>query len=150
LNNEKGIWLVDFEHDTEHYYPNDHSPKFVKVLFEKLLEMDIVEVNRLFKNNFVDILVHPKWSLNFPFSSFTEELQEYKKLDFIPRTTDVDDNGDIIDAEFSLENFDVISLSEKVIDSSAHSDELKKNLKEAVKRLYESVIKSNTSEYESA
>lgn len=148
LNNEKGIWLVNFEDDTETYFPNLHSPQFVKVMFEKLLEMEIDTVNKLFKNNFVDILVHPKWSLNFPFSSFSEELVDYKKLEFIPRSTEVDENGEIVDAEVSLENFDIVTLSEKVIDSTSHSDEIKSKLKVAVKRLYDSVIKSNMSEYE--
>lgn len=150
LNNEKGIWLADFETDKETYFPNTYSPKFVKVIFEKLLEMEIEDVNEMFRNNFVDILVHPKWSLTFPFSSFSEELQQYKKLDFIPRTTETDENGEIVDMEASLENLDIVSLSIKVIDSTSHSEDVKKRLKTAVKRLYESVIKANIAEYETA
>jgi DNA repair exonuclease SbcCD nuclease subunit len=147
--NDKGIWMIDFESDKETYYSNEISPVFIRVLFEKLLEMTVNEVNTLFRNNFVDVHVHPKWSLNFPFSNLSEELTTFKKLDFIPRSGDFDENGEILDSmETTLENFDVISLSEKVIDSTSHSPEVKTNLKTAIKKLYESVLKSNTEEFE--
>lgn len=149
MNNEKGIWIVDFEHDTETYVKNSHSPNFMRVIFEKILEMEVEDVNKMVTNNFVDILVHPKWSLNFPFSTFAEELNGYKRLDFIPRTTDVDENGEIIpDEGTTLENFDVLTLAEKVINATSHSDELKENLKKTVKILYENTLKANTNEYE--
>lgn len=149
IGNEKGIWLVDFERDSETFFKNDRSPNFMKVVFEKVLEMEVEDVNKLFYNNFVDILVHPKWSLNFPFSTFSEELTGYKKLDFIPRTTDIDENGDIIVEENqSLENLDVLSLAEKVINASSHSEELKETLKKTIRSLYENTLKANSKEYE--
>ena len=149
INNEKGIWLVDFENDTETYFKNDYSPNFMRIIFEKILEMEVEDVNKMVINNFVDILVHPKWSLNFPFSTFAEEISGYKKLDFIPRTTDVDENGEIIpDDGTTLENFDVLTLAEKVINNTSHSDELKENLKKTIKNLYENTVKANTTEYE--
>jgi DNA repair exonuclease SbcCD nuclease subunit len=149
MNNGKGIWIVDFEKDTETYFKNDYSPSFMRVIFEKILEMEVEDVNKMVTNNFVDILVHPKWSLNFPFSTFAEELSGYKRLDFIPRTTDIDENGEIIpDEGTTLENFDVLTLAEKVINNTSHSDELKENLKKTVKILYENTVKANTNEYE--
>jgi DNA repair exonuclease SbcCD nuclease subunit len=149
MNNEKGIWLVDFENDTETYFKNDLSPNFMRIMFEKILDMEIEEVNSLIKNNFVDILVHPKWSLNFPFSTFSDELKGFKKLDFIPRSTEVDENGnDIAEFNDTLENFDVLTLSEKVINATSHSDDIKENLKLTIKKLYENVIKTNNNEYE--
>jgi len=149
MYNEKGIWLVDFEKDSEVFFKNDRSPNFMRILFEKILEMEVKEVNDMFRNNFVDILVHPKWSLNFPFSSFSEELIGYKKMEFIPRATEVDSDGnDILDNGTTLENFDVITLSEKVINGTSHSEELKENLKKTVKKLYENVLKANMNEYE--
>jgi len=149
MNNEKGIWLVDFENDSETYFKNTVSPNFTRILFEKVLEMELEDVNRMFFNNFVDILVHPKWSLNFPFSSFSDELEGYKKLDFIAKTTELDENGEIIpDVGNTLENFDVISLAEKVINSTSHPDDLKETLKNTVRKLYDNVIKANNNEYE--
>jgi DNA repair exonuclease SbcCD nuclease subunit len=149
MNNEKGIWLIDFETDQETYFKNTVSPSFTRLMFEKVLEMEIEEVNDYIQNNFVDIMVHPKWSLNFPFSSFSDELAGYKKLDFIPRTTEFDENGEVIPVEGnSLENFDVISLAERVISSTSHTEELKTALKIAVKRLYESTLKENNNEFE--
>ena len=150
IGNEKGIWTIDFESGEEQYFVNDSSPKFVRILFEKVLEMELEEVNALFANNFVDILVHPKWSMSFPFSSFSEDLESsYRRLEFIPRTTEVDDQGYYVEDEnVSLENFDVISLAEKVIENSSHDEKLKGMLMTTIKKLHESVVRENSLEYE--
>jgi DNA repair exonuclease SbcCD nuclease subunit len=150
IGNEKGIWRIDFETGEEKYFANTYSPKFIRILFEKVLEMEISEINDMFTNNFVDILVHPKWSMSFPFSSFSEDLENtYRRLEFIPRTTEVDDQGFYVeDSNVTLENFDVISLAAKVIDISAHDDKLKEALMNTIRKLHESIIKENSMEYE--
>ena len=140
IGNEKGIWKVDFENDTEEYVKNDFSPQFIRILFEKILDMEISEVNALFANNFIDILVHPKWSMSFPFSSFSEDLETtYRKLEFIPRTSEVDDQGFNIDEENVIEDFDILTLAEKAINSSSHDDKIKDMLLSTIKKLYASV-----------
>jgi DNA repair exonuclease SbcCD nuclease subunit len=150
IGNEKGVWKVNFETDEETYVKNEFSPSFVRILFERVLEMELEEVNSLFKNNFVDILVHPKWSLNFPFSSFAEDLENtYRRLEFVPRTAEVDENGFYVDEENpTLEKFDILSLAEKVINNSSHEDKTKEILLAAVKKLHDSVVKENMQEYE--
>jgi hypothetical protein len=150
IGNEKGVWKVNFETDEETYVKNEFSPSFVRILFERVLEMELEEVNSLFKNNFVDILVHPKWSLNFPFSSFAEDLENtYRRLEFVPRTAEVDENGFYVDEENpTLEKFDILSLAEKVINNSSHEEKTKEILLAAVKKLHDSVVKENMQEYE--
>ncbi len=144
INNEKGVWCLDIETEEEHYYPNTVSPKFIRLLFEKVLEMEEDEAKEYFRNNFVDILVDPKWSLNFPFSVFADDMKGYRRLDFIPRMANVEDEDGMLlesqDAE--IEQIDIIELSQRLIYNTQHSDKLKENLLNTIKGLYERVQKS--------
>jgi len=144
IGNDKGIWKLDFETDVEEFTSNDYSPKFVRILFEKVLEMEIEDINKMFMNNFVDILVHPKWSMLFPFSAFSEDLENtYRRLEFIPRTSDVDDQGYVISEECEVENFDLLTLAEKAINASSHDEKLKNLLLTTIKKLHYSVLNEN-------
>lgn len=144
INNEKGIWCLDIVNETEHYYPNTYSPKFIKMLFENVLELEEEEVKQLFNNNFVDILVDPKWSLNFPFSIFSDDMKGYRRLDFIHRIANLEDeDGQILESESSnLEKIDIIELSKQLIYNTGHSDKVKEKLLETVRTLYDRVQKS--------
>ena len=149
MNNEKGIWRLDLITEEEHYYPNTISPKFIRVLFEKVLEMEEEEAKDYFKNNFVDILVDPKWSLNFPFSSFSEDMKGYRRLDFVPRISAVEDeDGNITDDENELEQIDIIELSRRLIYNTNHSDKVKERLLNTIKTLHERVQKTQEEKQE--
>ena len=147
INNEKGTWVFDFENETEIYYLNTVSPKFVRMLFEKVLELDEEEAKEKFRNNFVDILVDPKWSLNFPFSTFSDEMKGYRRLDFIPRISAAEDeDGNMPDEEGNIEQIDIIELSKNLIYNTSHSDKVKKRLIETIKTLYDRVQKTSQEE----
>lgn len=148
MGNEKGIWVFDFESEEETYYVNDFSPKFIKILFEKVLDMEMQEFLDLIKGNFVDVLVDPKWSLNFPFSQFTEELSGYRRLDFVPRiASEMDEDGNLIEVE-SADKIDILSMAEKLIMSTSHEDGVKTRLVETVRNLYDRVLKEEATESE--
>lgn len=146
INNEKGVWCLDIETEEELYYPNTVSPKFIRILFEKVLEMEEHEAKEFFRNNFVDILVDPKWSLNFPFSTFADDMKGYRKLDFVPRMSNIEDeDGMLLESEDAdMERIDIIELSQKLIYNTQHSDNLKEKLLATIKSLYERVQKSQT------
>jgi calcineurin-like phosphoesterase family protein len=148
INNEKGIWCFDVEKEEEIYYPNTVSPKFVRMTFERVLEMEEDEARELFKNNFVDILVDPKWSLNFPFSVFSEDMKGYRRLDFVARITNLEDeDGLLIESEETeMERIDILELSKKIIYNTQHSDSIKEKLLSTVKNLYDRVQKSQEEE----
>jgi DNA repair exonuclease SbcCD nuclease subunit len=143
INNEKGIWCLDIKSEEEIFYPNNLSPKFIKILFERLLEMDELEAKELFKGNFVDILMDPKWSLTIPFASFTDDMHGYRRLDFVPRMANTDDDeGMLLESESTnMEKIDILELSSKLINSTGHSDKVKEQLIHTVKTLYEKVQK---------
>ena len=144
INNEKGIWCLDLITEEEHYFPNDVSPKFIRMIFEKVLEMEEKEAKEYFKNNFVDILVDPKWSLNFPFSTFAEDMKGHRRLDFVPRISNIEDeDGMLLESESSeLEKIDIIELSKHLIYNTGHSTKVKDRLVGTIKTLYDRVQKT--------
>jgi len=144
INNEKGIWCLDLITEEEHYFPNDVSPKFIRMIFEKVLEMEEKEAKEYFKNNFVDILVDPKWSLNFPFSTFAEDMKGHRRLDFVPRISNIEDeDGMLLESESSeLEKIDIIELSKRLIYNTGHSTKVKDRLVGTIKTLYDRVQKT--------
>lgn len=150
MNNEKGVWRLDLETEEEFYYPNTVSPKFVRILFEKVLEMTEDEAREYFKNNFVDILVDPKWSLNFPFSTFAEDMKGYRRLDFVPRISSMEDeDGVLLESDSAgMEQVDVIELSKRLIYNTGHSDKVKERLVGTIKTLYERVQKTQEEKQE--
>jgi predicted phosphodiesterase len=144
VNNEKGIWCFDIANEEEIYYPNTVSPKFVRMTFERVLELHEDEAKELFRNNFVDILVDPKWSLNFPFSTFSEDMKGFRRLDFVPRLSNVEDeDGMLLESEdVDMEKIDILELSEKIIYNTGHSDHIKEKLVSTIKQLYDRVQKA--------
>jgi DNA repair exonuclease SbcCD nuclease subunit len=143
IGNPKGIWLLDVENETETFYENDHSPKFARIVFERILEMEEDDAKEFLRNNFVDILVDPQWSLNFPFSAFSEDMKGYRRLDFVPRLNNTDEDGVLLEAEASLEKIDILELSYQLINGTSHSDSLKEKLISTMKSLYEKVQKTD-------
>ena len=143
INNEKGIWCLDIITEEETFYPNTVSPKFIRMAFERVLDMEELEAKETFRNNFVDILVDPKWSLNFPFSTFAEDMSGYRKLDFVPRISNTeDDDGLLLENENSnMEQIDILELSQLVIYNTQHSDNVKEKLIQTMKHLYDKVQK---------
>lgn len=144
INNEKGIWCFDIENETEIFFPNNYSPKFIRILFEKVLEMDEEETKTYFKNNFVDIIVDQKWIMNFPFSTFYDDIFGYRKLEFVPRIVNIEDEEGTLmnDVSYQLEKIDIIELANKLIQNTSHPDSLKQKLLSTVKILYEKSQKS--------
>lgn len=137
--NPKSVWLLDIESGTETQFENTRSPRFVRILFDKMIEMSLDQVNALFENNFVDIMVDPKWSLSFPFGSLTEDLTTYRRLDIIPRANSEEAGGDY--SHEDLEKIDIINISKRVIEKSSHSDAIKEKLMSVIKKLHEKAIK---------
>lgn len=144
INNEKGIWCFNIETEEETFFANTLSPKFIRMTFENILDMHEDDVKKHFNNNFVDIIVDTKWSLNFPFSTFSEDMSGYRKLDFLPRLTNIEDeDGSMIEnASTDIEQIDILELSSKVIYNTQHSDIIKEKLVSTIKHLYEKVQKN--------
>lgn len=142
INNEKGIWRFDIETEKEEFFFNSYSPKFIRIMLEKVLEMEEIEAKELFKNNFVDILVDQKWILNFPFTTFYDNISGYRKLEFVPMINDNDDEDYFNEETTQIGKIDIIELAQKIINNTSHSEVIKNKLFNTIKILYEKVQKS--------
>lgn len=138
--NTKNIWLLDLETDEEQSFENSYSPKFVRYKLEWILEQTVGDLQNLFNNNYVDILVTPQWALKFPFSMFAEKFKGYRKIN--PIITDgtevISEDGEHIE---TYEEISMTSLIDRHIDSLPYSDVIKDKLKEVSNRLYHETVK---------
>ena len=55
--NKKGWYILDIESGEETFFENEHSPKFVRVRLNHLLECTLGELKAMCKNNRVDLYV---------------------------------------------------------------------------------------------
>ena len=138
IGNVKSVWLYDIEQDKEHEFKNERSPKFLKYRLEWILEQNANELQSLFFNNFVDIMVTPQWSLKFPFSAFTEKFTGYRRINHIITTEEERQEEDIIEEG---EEINMILLIEKYIEGLNYSEAVKQKLSEVSKRFYQETLR---------
>ena len=77
---------------------------------------------------------------------FSDDMKGYRKLDFIPRMQSEEDSAVLDTGEADMEKIDILELSEKLIQSTSHSQPLKDKLVSTIKNLYEKVQKSQEKE----
>jgi hypothetical protein len=129
--NSKGIVLLDFETETETYFENVYSPRFIKINFRDLIEMNIDEANKYIKNNFVDVLIDNKSVLKAPLNSLTELLEEYRKLDY-----QVYIEGDIENPYSEGKVFDLIDFVKDYVKTLPYDDQTKDKIVKTITKLH--------------
>jgi len=138
-DNPKGITVLDLETEFEEYYENNYSPKFVRLTFEKVLNSTPEELSKIFKNNFIDILVDPEIAVKAPLGLLTEYLDPPLKISFTPITTP---DQTIVDEGFhDLEgkNFSILELTQLYLEKSNYEDEKKTKIYKAIEKLLHKV-----------
>lgn len=146
--NMKGITVLDLETGEETYYENKRSPKFIRISFEKVLNSTPNELEKTFKNNFVDILVDPQMAVKVPLGLLTEYVTPPLRITFTPVT-----NPDevIIDEGFhDLEgkNFSILDLTKIYLDNCNYEEEKKTKLYKAIQSLLKQVSNEKEEIYE--
>jgi DNA repair exonuclease SbcCD nuclease subunit len=137
--NDKNIWLLDLETFEETSFLNNHSPKFVRYKLGWLLEQPMEIIQQIFENNYVDIMVDATWSSWFPFSLFTESFSNYKKINYII-TTDEIENVDDLPVE--NEEINLQKLIETHIQSLPYNDGLKEKLNKVSLQIYHKILQN--------
>lgn len=84
MGNQKGITLLNVSDLKETYFPNDFSPQFKRLYFNDILESTPADLDHIFRNNFVDIMIDPVMSLKAPLSILTDMIQSQRSLKFHP------------------------------------------------------------------
>lgn len=85
--NIKGFYVLDFSSSkiNEEFIENTFSPKYLKFDLFDILEMNNSQLLKLFKNNFIDLLIDSSFSSKFPLTHFTEIVKDFghRRLEFL-------------------------------------------------------------------
>lgn len=154
INNEKGFWVLDTSNDSLTFHQNDYSPKFLKLEYSKIKDMDEKIVENMFKNNKIDILVdYTDTTVNqqnivdkySSYGAYNFEVKEILKKDKISV------NGDDVEidesAEYTDTEFNIVSLFDEILDKDDFkyvdlSDEDKNYLKNKNLEIYSKLMLS--------
>lgn len=149
IGNTKSIWILDLENGEDFNIENNHSPKFIRMKIETVLDMEYGRIKDIIKNNFVDILVHSSVAQTFPFNSFLDAFADvsYRKLNYIITTMGDGDeiNLEGYDNEMDKE-IDLLKLISMYIDNLSYNTTIKEKLKKVSKHLYQESIKNDEEE----
>jgi hypothetical protein len=84
--NEKGFYVLDLSENKikEKFVPNTLSPKHLKFEVTDLLDVNLADLGKIFKNNFVDIAIESSFSQRFSISRFTELIKNlgHRRVEF--------------------------------------------------------------------
>lgn len=143
MGNKKGVYLLDFETDTETFFENDYSPEFIVANFESLLEMTREEISAVFLNKFVDLKVTRKWLEEVDIPGFVQSLKSQRDIE----THEVEEDEFIsldesLEIEFSEQmspKFDVLNLARELVELMEYDDDTKSKVGSKLTTLYEKV-----------
>jgi DNA repair exonuclease SbcCD nuclease subunit len=138
--NEKGFYLLDLETGVETFFENNHSPKFVKVYLNKILDSSIEDLIRITKNNRVDLYIPSAYLMKYQVNPIIDLLAEItKKFDVIPFEDDITSE---LDYEHMEGSFNIFGLCEKYVQSMPALDSgIKERVLSKITNIYEEIIK---------
>ena len=131
VDNDKYVYLLDFENRTEEKFLNDYSPKFMKLDLEEAKAMKDADLKKLVNNNFVDIVVDTTKVKSFDYEDFADNLNESKRIEFKPTASLTEEEEEIV-VESNLTNE---SLIDSYVEKLSYNDKIKEKLKETAKRI---------------
>lgn len=138
-DNLKGITVLDLETGYEEYYENTFSPKFIRLTFEKVLNSTPDELNPIFKNNFIDILVDPEIAVKAPLGLLTDYLCTPLKISFTPISNP---EQNVVDEGFhDLEgkSFSILDLTKMYLEKCNYEEEKSTKIYKAIEKLLHKV-----------
>lgn len=140
MDNQKSITLLNLSDGTENIFVNDYSPKFKKFYFSDILDSTPDDLEPLFRNNFVDILIDPMMAIKAPLSILTDSINSQRSLKFHPydsaKTTNL--SQQIMDSDGK--QFNVTDFITEYIDSLEYDGETKKKLKSSLFKIHQFVV----------
>jgi DNA repair exonuclease SbcCD nuclease subunit len=146
MDNRKAILLLDLETQEEILFENNFSPRFIKIGFDQVLEKTPLELEDLFRNNFVDVLIDPKIAVKASLGVLTEMVSTQLKTTFTPIKDNIQNDQNIEEALFSLDgrSFSIIDFADEYINSLNEPDEVKDKMKKTIKILYKRTTDKET------
>jgi DNA repair exonuclease SbcCD nuclease subunit len=138
MDNKKAIMLLDLETNEETLFENNFSPKFIKIGFDQVLEKTPSELEDLFRNNFIDVLIDPKLAVKASLGILTEMVATQLKTTFTPIKENDCAEHNLEEALFSLDgkNFSIVDFADEYINALEEPDEVKDKMKKTIRVLY--------------
>jgi hypothetical protein len=143
MDNQKSITMLDLDTIEESVFINDFSPRFKKIFFSQILESTIDELEPIFRNNFIDIMIDPIMSLKAPLNILTDAITSQRSLKFHPYDPDQSNNlsQQMIDADGR--QFNVMSFIKEYVSALDKDEETKEKLVNSINKLHQLVITQN-------
>lgn len=143
IGNPKGVFYFNPESNKIDFTPNAYSPIFQKVLLENILELTLDQTNKIFNNNYSDIIVADKHINLFNLTKFIDILDEckYKKIETVGEMKKLDD--ELSELMEGTDIKDILTLLENSIDDLQHQMEVLIKLKVLNKKYYELASKED-------
>jgi DNA repair exonuclease SbcCD nuclease subunit len=143
MGNPKGITLLDLSSGDETYFPNDFSPKFKKLYFDEILDMNSLEVEEMFRNNFVDIMIDPRMALKAPLNIITDTIQSQRKLSFHPYDPEQANPLSMQIMETDGKQFNVLDFIGEYVRTIETDEDTKDKIKRSLGKLYQTVVEKD-------
>ena len=138
-DNAKGITILDLETGDEEYYENKYSPKFTRISFDKVLNSTPTELEPVFKNNFVDILVDPELAVKVPLGLLTEYVTPPIKISFTPITSAEQEVVDEGFHDLDGKSFSILELTKMYLEKCKFDDEKSAKIYKSIETLLHKV-----------
>lgn len=131
IGNEKGIYSLIKNKNKwqEKFILNNYSPKFLKIHIEEIINKPLSEIENIFRNNYVDIIISKKICKYLNQQKVLDVLSifKYKKINFEIKN-EIDLNN-ISDTNNSNETFEDI-INNKIKNDKTISDKQRKEIQE--------------------
>jgi DNA repair exonuclease SbcCD nuclease subunit len=137
MDNQKSITLLDAKTLKEQIFINDFSPKFKRFYFSDILESTPDELEPLFRNNFVDIMIDPVMSLKAPLNILTDLLQTQRTLKFHPYDPNQANSLSQQMIDIDGRQFNVLDFIKEYIDNTEEDEQTRQ-------KMYQSLVKLHT------
>lgn len=147
--NTKGITILDLESEEEYFFENTVSPKFVRIPFNKILDSTPPQLDLLFRNNFVDILIDPQLAVKCPLGILSDMITSPIKITFTPISNPNELSGsDEFIFDLAGKNLSILDLVEEYVKSTNFEEDKKEKIIKTIKILYNKVSVDKTREEE--
>jgi UDP-2,3-diacylglucosamine pyrophosphatase LpxH len=147
--NIKGFYVLSVGSDRveEKFIQNQVSPRHIKIEMIDLLSLNYEEITKLFKNNFVDLLIESSFSARFPVAAFTELLKDcgHRRLEFFSYSREEQLAKSEIEINSNYE-YNIFTIAQEKLKDKNLSPTLHSQIFEKFKELYDSL--KNTKSYD--
>jgi hypothetical protein len=147
--NEKGFYVLDLSEKKikEKFVPNTLSPKHLKFEVTDLLNVNLADLGKIFKNNFVDIAIESSFSQRFSISRFTELIKNlgHRRVEFSSYSLEQIKSRSQVELDSSYEYNIFTVLDEKLLEMNLPEYQ-NSQITDKFKEIYDSL--RNTKHYD--